>query len=154
MYLKRLFTYHKGWFAFVALFALAGVIVCIKRGVVLTPFFQYGMYSKVENPQGSYTIPVILVNGRPLQTADYSGRAWDKIVAPLEAFRSGQEGNRQLWTTDISRLLHLRDSTPYVNRSISDGQFLAWYKAYVSRTIHRSVDTLSIQYATYSWENR
>ena len=153
MYLKRLYKYHKGWFAFVVLFAAAELFICFKRGVVLTPFLQYGMYSSVQKPAESYTAPLIIVNKRILHTSTFSGYAWDKLTIPLDAFRSEREWNRRIWTTNISRMLHLRDSTPYVNPPLGGERFADWYKACLPNIIHEPVSSLFIPYITYCYDS-
>ena len=153
MYLKQLYKHHKGWFVFVVVFALGELFICFKRGVVLTPFLQYGMYSAVEKPKENYTATMILVNGQPLQASDFSGYTWDKITIPLGAFPTERGWNRQIWKANISRLLRLRDSTPYINPPLSEAGFSTWYKAYLSTAIHRPVDSLSIRYTVYPWKS-
>jgi hypothetical protein len=143
MYLQRLYRHHKGWFAFVVVFALAQLFICVRRGVVCTPFYQYGMYSAVEVPRHRYPVLTVTADTTTLSPADFSAARWDMVVEPLHRFEEANQWNRQIWSANIQRLLGVRDSIPYLNAGLSSDQFNNWYKNYLSVILHRPVHRIS-----------
>jgi len=131
MYLKRLYKYHKGWFLFVVLFAFGQLFINYKRGVVFSPFFNYGMYSIKFYPQQEYSVTAVYVNGKKLHSTAFTPQQWDNISVPVDLFSSQEENNHSVWQMNIKRMLHLQDSSKYLN-VMDSAAFNHWYKSYLS----------------------
>jgi len=106
------------------------------------------MYSKISQPQKNYIIPEIIVNGNILQTQNFSPQQWDKIVQPVILFSKQQTWNRLQFDNYIHRLLHVQDSSHYVN-NLSQLQFNEWYRRYLPGIIHSSISSLTINFNEY-----
>ena len=148
MYLKRLWLHNKILCGLLVLFAAFQILNNIRQDVAFSPAYTYGMYSQVMHPQKKYIVPEINVNGRLLQTKNFTPQQWDKIIQPVVLFQRQDEWNRAEFNTYIRRLLHFEDSSHYVN-GLSQAQFHEWYKEYVSAVIHSNISSLSIQFHEY-----
>jgi hypothetical protein len=139
MYLQRLYKHHKGWFIFVLLFALGQLFICLRRGVVCTPFYQYGMYSAAEKPPQEAHSLWIMVDSQELNATQMSPSRWDAIAGPIHRYEGAYYWNDQLWKLNIHRILGVTDSVPYLSQDISKDQFLGWYATYLSSVLHKPV---------------
>lgn len=143
MYLQRLYKQHKGWFVFVVLFALGQLFICLRQGVVCTPFYQYGMYSAVETPQQESHPLLIMADSQELNATLMSPSRWDAIAEPIHRYEGAYYWNDQLWNLNIRRILGVTDSVPYLTRDLTKGHFLGWYATYLSSILHRPVHEVS-----------
>ena len=153
MYLKRLWLHNKILCGLLVLFAAFQILNNIRQDVAFSPAYTYGMYSQVFRPQKKYIVPEIIVNGRVLQTKNFTPQQWDKIIQPVAVFQKQSEWNRAEFNFYIRRLLHIEDSSHYTNR-LSQAGFNDWYKQYLSAIIHANISTLSIQFQEYDLSGR
>lgn len=148
MYLKRLWWHNKFLFGLLVLFAAFQILNNIRQDVAFSPTYTYGMYSQVIRPQKKYIVPEIIVNGRVLQTKNFTPQQWDKIIQPIVLFQKQDEWNRAEFNIYIGRLLHIEDSGYYVNE-LSQAAFNEWYKKYLSAIIDANISSLSLQFQEY-----
>lgn len=148
MYLKRLYTHHKGWLLFVVTFVAAQLFITFKAGITVTPLLYYGMYSRPMPVQEVYPVINIYVNGEQLRTGDFSTLGWYTIIQPVIGFEEHQQNNREWWKRDISRLLHTTDSTKYLN-AVDPETFRKWYRIYLESKLGYPVRSVDIEHATY-----
>jgi len=153
MYLKRLWLHNKFLCGLLVLFAAFQVLNNIRQDVAFSPAYTYGMYSQVVHPQKKYIVPEIIVNGRVLQTKNFTPQQWDKIIQPVVLFQKQGEWNRAEFNIYIRRLLHIEDSSHYTN-DLSQEKFNEWYKHYVSAIIHSNISSLSVQFQEYDLDGR
>jgi len=153
MYLKKLYTTSKGWFIVITLFVIVQVATDIRQDISLSPVFHYGMYSEVIKPQNTYVVTEIWVNGRRLQTKDFSPCGWDKVKQPVMLYKNQQSWNDAMWNADIKRLLHVSDSTKYIN-AITDSAFNKWYLNYLQTFIQEKIDSVRITTTNYNFTGK
>jgi len=122
----------------------------IRHDIALSPVYHYGMYSEIITPKTKYTVPVIKVNGNVLRTQDFTPAQWDKISYTVELFHNQQKWNSLQWNTDIKRLLHLQDSSKYINK-ISNTDFNVWYKGYLENVLQKKIDSVSVEFVDYTF---
>ena len=151
MYLKKLYNTNKWWFALILLFIIIQLAMDIRQDIDISPVYHYGMYSEVMLPQKQYSVTQIAVNGTELQTKDFSPYEWDKIKLPVELFSKQQDWNTYVYNNEVKRLLHINDSTKYVN-NISQQQFIAWYKTYLQNMLREKVDSVKIDHVVYEFD--
>ncbi len=89
----------------VVIFFAAQLFINIKRGIVLSPFYHYGMYSAVMDPKMHYDIWEVWVNGRRLEGERFSAWQWDKVLQPVIYYSSLNKSN-ELFYTDVKRLMN------------------------------------------------
>jgi hypothetical protein len=150
MYLKKLYKVNKWWFAVIVLFIAVQLIMDAKQGASISPVYHYGMYSAVMLPQKQYAVMEITVNGRLLQTKNFTPYQWDKITLPLSLFGTQQSWNAQVFNADIKRLLHFADSAKYVN-TLSPAQFNTWYKNYLGQVLNQKIYSVTIATVPYTF---
>lgn len=146
MFLKELYRVSKLWFAIVVLFILAQLFINFKQGIVFSPFYHYGMYSEVMQPEASYRLFEVKLNGKVLQAKDFSAQQWDKIIQPLVYFSKHDTTNRKMFS-EAQRIMAINDPAPYVNKA--DTGFYSWYRNYLSEIIDAPVRSLSVSPKIY-----
>jgi hypothetical protein len=144
MYLLKLYRQSKFWFIVVVLFAVIQLTLNIRRDASLSPFFHYGMYSEVIEPEKIYVVPEVVVNNKPLRTKDFSPQQWDEIIQPVVLYDAQKEWNSKIYHQHIKPLLHF-DSSKYIN-NISDMGFYRWYESYLQTVIHKEIDSVKINF--------
>ena len=130
------------------LFIIGQVLINLKRGMVFSPFYHYGMYSEVMKPQPGYTVFEIEVDGQPLRTADFSAQQWDQVMVPVAWYGKHREWNEHHFA-ELKRITGISDSTRYVNQVTKRG-FYGWYQGYLSGILGREIRSVNIIQKTYS----
>lgn len=138
------------------LFVIGQLFINFKRGLVVSPFYHYGMYSEVINPQPAYDVYEILVDNKLLKAEDFSIQQWDKIVMPIKYFHS-QDSMNVLYKKDVKRLMQqLRISTAsskFVTH-IDSLQFLNYYKPYLFNILGRKINSVDIASSLYAFDGK
>lgn len=150
MYLKKLYTTHKGWFIVIMLFIIIQLGLDVKQAISFTPAFHYGMYSSISKPQTSYAVQEVWVNGRQLKTKDFSPCGWDKVMQPIVLYSNQHNWNSSVWNNDIKRLMHFKDSAKYKN-TLTETAFNTWYRSYMQTFLHEKIDRINIITTTYTF---
>ncbi len=145
MYLPDLYKRSKCWFIAILGFIICQLFINYKQGVVVSPFYHYGMYSEVFLPKKEYIVPEIRVNGALLKTKDFNPQFWDKIIQPLILFDSTDNWNRKIYFNEIEPL-NIKDSALYLNQ-LSYTAFMDWYKAYLESLLKKKIVDLSIKFS-------
>ena len=135
MYLSRLYRHNKILFLLIVLFAVAQLVNNIRHDIAISPFYSYGMYSEVIKPDSVYKVAEIYVNGKQLQSKDFTALEWENISFPVTQFYRQEEWNKKIWKQDIHRLLHFTDSSKFAN-NLTDDDFLQWYKLHLQSVLN------------------
>jgi hypothetical protein len=155
MFLQQLHRYNKRLAILVIAFICIQLFVIIIWGLVISPFYNYGMFSEVMHVNKSYRIFEVEVNGRRLRGQDFSAQQWDKVILPLEYYASINKSNT-LYKTDIKRLLekiHIETSDKNFLQQCNYQQFENWYKKYVATITFTPVHTINITYRLYKFSD-
>lgn len=152
MYLRKLYHQSKFWFIVVVVFAVIQITLNVRRDASLSPFFHYGMYSEVMEPQNIYVVPEVTVNNRTLQTKDFTPQEWDKIILPVVLYDKQKDWNSKIYNQHIKPLLHLEDSSKYIN-NLSNISFYHWYKPYLENILHQKIDSFKINFNITVYSN-
>jgi len=152
MYLKQLYIQHKGWFLTVLLFIVLQLFINYKRGMVISPFYHYGMYSEVIPVQSTYKVPEVTVNGQLLRTEDFNAVQWDKIIQPVLLYNKQGYWNSYLFNDQVKRFTKATDSTVYTN-NITPAQFSNWYKQRLQGILSYRVDSVQVLFHTFRYDS-
>ena len=155
MYLKQLYRYHKFYFIAVILFMAGQLFINYKRGMVLSPFYHYGMYSHVMDPQQVYTVFEVSVNGKRLEGSNFTPWQWDKIMQPLVFFSNIDSSNR-LFTGQVSRLagkVGWHPDQQHFVQSCDYDAFSTWYSRYLATVINGPVNDVQVLLRTYNFRD-
>lgn len=137
MFLTRVYRYNKWLFAGMLFFIAMQLFVFYKQGMVISPWFNYGMYSEVIAPQKEYIVYKIYADGKLMQGADYSPQQWDAIHFALsQADATACNGN--FYDKQISRLfkkaqLPVPDKDHYVNTLFNAEEIQALFASYLAK---------------------
>ena len=145
MYLKKLYRQSKLWFVIVVLFAAGQLFINFKRGAEFSPFYHYGMFSGPFHKKSTYEATEVWLNGKRLQTKNFTPNGWDNMVLPITQYNAQKKANSLLYNTTIKRLLHTKDSSFYINQ-LPDDVFNEWYRQRVIRLLHIEDTSATIQY--------
>jgi hypothetical protein len=132
-------------------FVAAQLFINFKQGLVISPFYHYGMFSAVSKLKDSYEIIEVQQNGKMLRGQDFSIQEWDKIMLPLQYY-AGINSNNKLFRTDIKRLLtklHLSANDKNFLLQCNYQQFENWYKNYLAQITNQPTNTLNICFHQY-----
>lgn len=147
MYLKELYHHNKYWFAVVLVFILCQLFINFKRGMVVSPFYHYGMYSGLMKPDSSYTVLEIIADGEVLRTKDYNAQQWDKIMQPVLYYSKHKKWNAGMFI-ELNRITGISDTAKYVS-TLQKKEFFDHYRKYLSIVIDKKVRTLTVQQKTF-----
>lgn len=153
MFLSQLYKHSKWLFAAVVVFTVCQLVINFKRGMVVSPFYHYGMYSEVIDPKPGYEVFEVWANGQQLRGQDFMPWTWDKIIQPLTYYSSIPKSN-QLFKDDIRRLmgkLHLAADEQQFLVSCDYPRFENWYKEYLAKILHQPVSTVDLRLRTYTY---
>lgn len=156
MYLQQLYKHNKWLFSLVILFITGQVFVILIWGIVVTPFYNYGMYSEVMIPKKEYWLYEVNVNGKKLQGKNFSPQQWDKIILPLYYYSSVNVKSNALFYSDVKRIMNKMFLNPNEKRFLqncNEEQFTEWYKRYLSASLSSPVNALHIRYRKYLFKD-
>lgn len=147
MFLKKVYRHNKWLAVGMLFFVVMQLFVTYKRGMVLSPWYNYGMYSKRMTIQPMYQVNII-----PGQKGgDHSPQAWDKLHYTLQQFRL-LDRNDSLYEQEITRLFrkaHL--PIPDKQHFISDSSIAdRWF--YDHRT-YMGLRVMNLRWNGHSLEN-
>ena len=151
MYFQQLYRTNKFWFLFVLIFALCQIFINYKQGIVITPLYHYGMYSKKVESIDSIELYAVKINGKVLQPFQFSAQEWDKLMLPVHQYCKIEKHNNDLFSKDIKRILNrlylTADTSNFIVRKQPE-TFLNWYKNYASTIISAPITNLEINKIT------
>ena len=155
MYIRQAYQHSKWLAVIIVFFAAAQLFVNYKRGVVISPFYHYGMYSDRMLADSFYSVFEVDVDDSRLHGKNFTATEWDRILLPLQYF-AGVRASNQLYKTDVARLLNkLHISAPekaYVS-GCNYQQFAAWYKQYLALLLQQHVERVNIAVREYQFTN-
>jgi hypothetical protein len=147
MYLKNLFRHNKAWFAVILLFIFCQLFINFKKGMVVSPFYHYGMYSEVMKPKENYPFFKIAADGEVLKTKDFSAQQWDKIMQPVICYSRHKEWNVAMFS-EVQRITGISDTLKYIS-NVQKKDFFDWYTGYLSHILGKEVRSLTVQQKNY-----
>jgi hypothetical protein len=153
MYLRQLQLHSRLLAALVILFICGQLFVILIWGIVITPFYNYGMYSEQMHIKDEYKVFEIELNGKRLRGEDFSSQEWDKILLPLQFYAGIHESNI-LYKNEIKRLMNKMHFTADDNNFLQTcnyQQFEAWYEHYLEDMTKQEIKSLIINYRTYQY---
>ena len=134
MFLQEVYKHNRWLFLAMALFIVAQLFINLKRGLVVSPFYHYGMYSEVINVETKYNVFEVQVNGKKLQAENFSPQQWDKIIVPLSFYTSIDKRSNTLYNTDVQRVLnklHITSTASNFVQECNYNDFEKWYRLYL-----------------------
>ncbi|MCW3081830.1 hypothetical protein [Segetibacter sp.] len=155
MYLRQLQKHSPLLTALVIIFICAQLFVILIWGIVITPFYNYGMFSEVIKVKNAYQIFEVELNGKRLRGKDFSPQKWDKILLPLQ-FYAGIKTSNQLYKSDIKRLLYkMRIPANDANFLLTCNyqQFENWYKDYLQDVTNQKIEAFAVSYRNYQYHS-
>jgi len=73
----------------------------IKQGVAISPVYIMACI-RCYTAAKEYTVTGISVNGKILQTKDFSPYKWDKITLPVDLFNRPAGMNSHVWNSEVN----------------------------------------------------
>lgn len=138
-------------FLTIILFVVAQLANNIRQDIAISPLYSYGMYSEVIEPDSLYVVPEIFVDGKQLQTMNFTPMEWENISFPVTLFYQQKDWNNKIWQKDIHRLLPLTDISKFTNH-ITEQEFREWYKSHLQSVLKKDIDSTEILFSTYAFD--
>lgn len=121
MFLKDVYRHSRWMFAGMLFFAGAQLIINLKKGMVFSPFYHYGMYSEVALPKHVYPVTIITINGDTLRGKDFTPVQWDKFHYLLQQVIASK-CDSLFFSHQVKRLYHKAGlNTPDPHLFINEG---------------------------------
>jgi hypothetical protein len=156
MFLTKVYKHSKVLFIAMILFIVLQLFINFKRGVVMSPFYHFGMYSEVMPVKPTYPVMEVFVDGKMLQGKNFSQQQWDKILLPPLYFINLQSKSNALYHQDIERLLakiEIQPNQQFFIASCDYNRFMSWYKPYLQKIIKMNVKQVDIYVKDYQFNN-
>jgi hypothetical protein len=134
------------------------IFINYKWGAVVTPVYQYGMFSSVFHIKDTQTVYHIYVNDTKLDITQYHFAERDMLIISLENYAKAPKSNSSIFFT----MKHLLDKTGAGNlmqqakysNTVSDATFTEWYKKLLQQTIGYPVIKAAVFTQKYIWEGK
>lgn len=153
MLLKKVFRHSKGLFVLMVVFVAGQLFISYKHGMIVSPFYNYGMYSEAFKVNDSYQTYELIQNGQMLRGQDFSPQQWDKIFLPVQYYANINRNN-DLYEQEVKRLMNkvgIVTSHREFIQQCNYAQFTSWYRSYLTDvTNHETVD-LTINFRKYNF---
>ncbi len=156
LFIKQVYKHNK-WLCLAMIIFIAGqLFVNYKHGMVVSPFFHYGMYSHGINVEKSYPVIEVSVNDKRLRGQDFTAQQWDKIMLPIQ-YHSNIGRSNELYEREIKRLLsklHISSNENYFFQQCNEEAFEKWYKVYLASIVGQPVLQLQINQRIYAFSGQ
>ena len=162
LFFYKLYKFDRRLFFLIAAFTTLTVL-CNIKGVEITPFFIWAMYSEKENDANKYEIFRILINDSTL--VDYASGYTDNnrffLSAPLSYYLKIKRSNfKEPTLSFISNKLgnNYRTVQPLAERiytsNLHSKQFIDWYIRFLQQSTKHPVRKLEVAVLTCSFNER
>jgi hypothetical protein len=156
MFLKKLYKYNK---IFCISFVFIILLFCFlnyKRGMVMAPIFQYGMYSGIFNLNDTQSVYKIYVNNKELDLTKYSFEKNDEILVSIGNYEKTKKSNAIIFET-IRRIMGKIGMSSFMtvskfSNNISDQDFMLWYKKMLEKMISNPIEKIEIFSQKMLWQ--
>lgn len=152
MFLVQLYRRYTFLFILFVCWLGAFVFLNLKWGLVASPVYQYGMFSKPMHIREARPAYRIVVNGVQLNPAHYSFAQRDILYVSLDKFQWQQEQNRKVFHALGKFLPVSKNNHSFFNHALTDETFAHWYRQRVSEITGVSIQNLEV-YHEYWWWN-
>lgn len=153
MFLAKLYKHSKGLFVLFAGFLLAFVFINVKQGAVVTPVYQYGMFSEPFYRDQQYEAYQFYVDGEVISLKNLCFPARDIMLVHLQNYLMSAERNNAVYNTMqpiVSRIVPLPSS---LSETAQPENFNRWYSKMVSQLLKNKIRTLEVFQREVSWHN-
>ena len=156
MFLEKVYRYNKWLFAGMLFFTAMQLFVFYRRGMVFSPWFNYGMYSAVSPPEKEYAVYKIYADDRLLTGSGFSPQQWDALHFAL-AEADATACNENFYNTQIARLftkfhLPVPAKDNYVNTLFDAEETRALFASHLAKKL--GVKSVTIVPMLYTWNGR
>lgn len=155
MFLKEVYRHSKWMFAGMLFFILAQLAVNLKKGMVFSPFFHYGMYSAPQQALRVYDVNVVTLNDDTLRGKDFSPQQWDKIHFTLQALLASS-CDSSFYTSQVERLYAKAKVLPAPNaiNFVNEGtqqEKMNLYKTWLGKQLGKPGAEIEVHQAGYRY---
>ncbi len=142
------------FFAFV-LFVLAFIVVNIKRGMTVSPLFQYGMYSGPLYLNDSVFAYKFVANGKPIDLSKLSCVERDKLITPIDYYQNSAVRNQNIFETVFPILKNISSNKDLILKKfvppLSENSFAEWYLENTEKIVGHKINSLLIYSQFYGY---
>ncbi len=156
MFLKKLYGFNK---IFCTGFVFVIILFCFlnyKRGMVMTPIFQYGMYSGIFHLTDTQAIYKIYVDDKLIDLTKYSFEKNDDILVSIGNYEKAKHSNAITFET-MKRIMSKVGLSSFMTASnfsnnISDQDFMLWYKRKMEKLFGNPIEKIEIFSQKMLWQ--
>ncbi|NNC95103.1 MAG: hypothetical protein HKN92_06030 [Chitinophagales bacterium] len=151
-YITSLWEHSKIASILLGIFVVGQVFLSYK-GIEITPWLHWGMYSKADTQKKAFTIYRIEADGERVLLSNFNDLQRECIYSPLEHYAYLIENNFKEPYEDyyISKIGTVTKSFT-VEQAIEE-QFQKWYKKRLSAYLNNEVKSIALYKVRYKYEN-
>jgi hypothetical protein len=155
MFIKKLYSYSKVLFFVLMLFIISFIYLFYKWGVVATPVYEFGMYSKVQHVSDTQNIYRIFVNDSLVDMGKIYFPKRDILLVSLADYQMQNQENKNVF--EVMRNFFIKTRLSSFNlknftNNISDADFLNWYKTQLQNFLHIPVNKIELYSQQFLWK--
>jgi hypothetical protein len=148
MFLVKLYQFSKMLFIGFVIFILLFCVINLKQGLVVTPVFQYGMYSAVAHLSDTQSVYKIYVNNKAIDFTKFSFEENDDLLVSVSNYEKAKKSNAIIFET-MKRIVGKAGIAGFMtevtfSNNISDQVFIEWYTKRVEKIMGSSIQAIEI----------
>lgn len=155
MFLKDLFYYNKVLFSVFILFVVLFIFINLKKGMVVSPVYQFGMYSRQQNLSDTISSFRIVADGKEIDLSKLSFIQVDQLLNPLSSFFHARENNTEVAKTMNAFFfksgMNIFQNTVLPGSNVPQEKFISWYKKLLYAKTGLEVKHLNIYKLLFTW---
>jgi hypothetical protein len=137
-------------------FVLIQLFCFYKKGMLFSPWYNYGMYSEVMKPEETYTVTKVYADNELLKGSNFSPQAWDRIHYNLQLAMVAN-CNEHFYEKEVKRIFQkfhfpVPAKWNYMNHKYANSDIFQLNKQFLAQQLKRSsVEVYPLQYA---WDGK
>jgi len=156
MFIKNLFKFNRLYSIVFAGFVLLFVFLNLKKGLIATPIYQFGMYRGIMHKTDTLYVLHIYLNNKKLDVSKYDFPIRDILVCSVLNYQKSSHINVEIYQTFESIFNRIGYSNisneSFFTNNINDTQFLKWYKTYLEKIVIYPISKIEIFSQKYVWK--
>lgn len=155
MFIPRLYTHSKLAAICLVMFIALFIYINYKWGVVASPIYQLGMFSKVAHKTDTQNVYTLYSDDKPIVLNDLPFIYNDMILVLLSRYETHTSHNREVldvFNKYAIRILHKPLPADIYTINITEHQASLWFSKLL-QSYDIPVRNLSVYSRNYTWEN-
>jgi len=157
MFLKDLYLNSKKLFIVVTIFVITYLYINYKQGIIVSPIYEYGMYSAYSHLHDTLTAYHIYVNDKIVDPAILNLAERDLVfISPISFYTQAEQNNANFSTLyKVFNKMHFGKIMVKSNfeNNILQIDFLNWYRKLLQQVLSITINRFAIYKQSYIYQD-